>query len=286
MDIASFSGAATVATASTIAFAVAMKCWHLIARSFNTETRYAEGANREAAQRFRDELERLTVSQWTYLGATVVFVLLFVSAHVLHAERIYAGYPDRQLYLVIGLLAVLAALVIKQLIENQLSRSHVALLRDANIAIGHHLQRIAAGFGRVYHDVETGAGVIDHLVVGANGVYAVNVFAERPVANGEVKLDNNLLRFEPVNKTRSIVAAGKCMAALERDFRRLLDHRVRVRSVIAVPGWEVNEQAGEEHLVLNDRSLPMLCGWRDQADCLMNEDLESLHEMLGAATRA
>ena len=170
MDIASFSGAATVATASTIAFAVAMKCWHLIARSFNTETRYAEGANREAAQRFRDELERLTVSQWTYLGATVVFVLLFVSAHVLHAERIYAGYPDRQLYLVIGLLAVLAALVIKQLIENQLSRSHVALLRDANIAIGHHLQRIAAGFGRVYHDVETGAGVIDHLPVGAGGL--------------------------------------------------------------------------------------------------------------------
>jgi hypothetical protein len=286
MDIASFSGAATVATASTIAFAVAMKGWHLITRNFNTGTRFAEGANREAAQRFRDELERLTVSQWTYLSATVVFILLFVSAHALRAERIYAGYPDRQLYLVIGLLAILAALVIKQLIENQLSRSHVWLLRDANIAIGHHLQRIATGFGRVYHDVETSAGVIDHLVVGANGVYAVNVFAERPVEKGQVMLDSNLLRFEPGSKTRSLVAIGKCTAALERDFRRLLDHRVRVRSVIAIPGWEVDEQAGEEHLVVNDRSLPMLCGWKDQADYLMNEDLASLHQMLSAATRA
>jgi hypothetical protein len=56
--------------------------------------------------------------------------------------------------------------------------------------------------------------------------------------------------------------------------------------VIAVPGWDVHEQAGEEHLVVNDRSLPMLRGWNDQADYLMNDDLESLHEMLGTSTRA
>ncbi|MDJ0905481.1 MAG: hypothetical protein QNI96_05635 [Woeseiaceae bacterium] len=286
MDIESFSGAATVATASTIVFAVTMKSWQFIARRFSTSPHFADGINREAAQRFRDELDRITASQWTYLSAALVFVLLFVSAHALRAERIYSGYTDRQLYLLIGLLAVLAGLTVKRLIENQLSRLHVELLRDANIAIGHHLQRIATDFGRVYHDVETSAGVIDHLVVGANGVYAINVFAERPPKHGHVVLDNNVLHFEPGNKTRSVVATGKCTAALEREFRRLLDHRVRVRSVIAVPGWEVHEQAGEEHLVVNNRSLPMLRGWKDQADYLMNEDLESLHGMLGAATGA
>lgn len=286
MDIESFSGAATVATASTIVFAVAMKSWHFISRRLSPGARFADGVNREAAQRFRDQMERITASQWTYLSAALVFILLFVSAHALRAERIYAGYTDRQLYLLIGLLAVLGGLVIKRLIENQLTRMQVELLRDANIAIGHHLQRIAAEFGRVYHDVETSAGVIDHLVVSANGVYAVNVFAERPVTNGQVSLDNNVLRFEPGNTTRSVVKTGKCTAALEREFRRLLDHRVRVRSVIAVPGWDVQEQAGEEHLVVNDRSLPMLRGWKDQADYLMNDDLDALHAMLSAATRA
>ncbi len=286
MDIESFSGAATVATASTIVFALAMKSWHFIARRVNTGPRFADGINREAAQRFRDELERIMASQWTYLSAAMVFVLLFVSAYALRADRIYDGYPDRQLYILIGLLAVLGALAVRRLIENQVSRTQVELLRDANIAIGHHLHSISAGFGRVYHDVETSAGVIDHLVVGANGVYAVNVVAERPAKNGHVLLDNNVLRFEPGNRTKSIVSVGKCTAALEREFRRMLDHRVRVRSVIAVPGWDVHEQAGEEHLVVNDRSLPMLRGWKDQADYLMNEDLEALHEMLGAATRA
>ncbi len=286
MDIESFSGAATVATASTIVFALAMKSWHYIARRVNTGTRFAAGINREAAQRFRDELERLTASQWTYLSALLVFVTLFVSSHALHAERIYADYPDWQLYLLIGPFAVLAAIVVRRLVQNHKSRSHLELLRDANLAIGHHLQRMAAGFGLVYHDVETSAGIIDHLVVGANGVYAVNVFAASPVRDGHVALDNNTLRFEPGGRTQSIVAMGKCTAALEREFRRLLDHRVRVRSVIAVPGWDVHEQAGEEHLVVNDRSLPMLRGWKDQSDYLMNEDLESLHQMLGEATKA
>ncbi len=286
MNIESFSGAATVATASTIVFALAMKSWHFISRRVNTGPRFADGINREAAQRFRDELERIMASQWTYLSAALVFVLLFVSAYVLRAERIYDGYADRQLYILIGLFAGLGILVVKLLIENQLSRTQVELLRDANIVIGHHLQSIAAGFGRVYHDVETSAGVIDHLVVGKSGVYAVQVVAERPVKSGFVALESNTLRFGPGNKTRSIVSMGKCTAALEREFRRLLDHRVRVRSVIAVPGWEVHDQTGEEHLVVNDHSLPMLRGWTDQADYLMNEDLEALQQMLGAATKA
>ena len=285
MNIESFSGAATVATASTIIFALAMKSWHYIARRASNGPRFATAINREAAQRFRDELEQLTASQWTCLSAALVFVVLFVSAHALHAERIYAGYPDWQLYIVIGLLAVLAGLVARRLVRDIRNRAHLELLRDANLAIGHHLQHIAAGFGRVYHDIETTAGVIDHLVIGTNGVYAVNVFAEDPVANGRVVLDTNTLRFEPIGNTQSIVAAGKRIAALEREFRRLLDHRVRVRSVIAVPGWEVHEQAGDEHLVVNDRSLPMLRGWKDQADFLMGEDLESLQELLGRATR-
>lgn len=286
MDIESFSGAATVATTSTVVFALAMKSWHFIARRAKNGPRFATGINREAAQRFRDELERLTASQWTYLSASLVFVMLFVSAHALRAERIYAGYPDWQLHLFIGLLAVPAGLVVKRLVQNHMERAHLELLRDANLAIGHHLQHIAAGFGRVYHDVETSAGVIDHLVVGANGVYAVNVFAESPVANGRVTLDTGTLRFEPTGKTQSIVAMGKRTAALERKFRRLLDHRVRVRSVIAVPGWDVQEQAGDEHLVVNERSLPMLRGWQDQADLLMNEELESLQQLLGEATKA
>jgi hypothetical protein len=59
-----------------------------------------------------------------------------------------------------------------------------------------------------------------------------------------------------------------------------LKNSVRVRSVIAVPGWDVQNQNGDGHLVVNERTLPMLRGWKDEADYLMNEDVDALHKHL------
>lgn len=286
MDIESFSGAATVAAASTIVFVLVMKFWQIIARSVNSGPTFADSIMREAAQRFRDEFDRLSDRQATYLSAGLVFVVLFIAAYILQAERLYAGYPDWQLYLFLGVLTFGAVLALIKLVQTFVERHQVRLLRDANIAVGHQLQRVATGFGRVYHDVETSAGIIDHVIIGQNGAYAVNVFARRPAKNSHVDLDNNTLLYQPSGKTQTIVATAKRTAALERDFRRLLDHRVRVRSVIAVPGWEIHEQSSEEHLLVNDRNLPMLRGWKDQADYLMNEDVDALHLMLTAITKA
>ena len=286
MDIESFSGAATVAAASTIVFVLVMKSWQIIARSVNSGPTFADSIMREAAQRFRDEFDRLSNTQATYLSAGLVFVVLFIAAYILQAERLYAGYPDWQLYLFLGVLTFGALLAFIKLVQTFVERHQVRLLRDANIAVGHQLQRIATGFGRVYHDVETSAGIIDHVIIGQNGAYAVNVFARRPAKNGHVGFDNNSLLYQPSGKTQTIVATAKRTAALERDFRRLLDHRVRVRSVIAVPGWEIHEQSNEEHLLVNDHSLSMLRGWKDQADYLMNEDVDTLHRMLTAITKA
>jgi len=285
MDIESFSGAATVALACTIVFVLITKSWQIISRSVSSNPSFAENIMREAAQRFRDEFDRLTSAQTTYLSAGLVFVVLFAAAYVLNAERLYAGYPLWQLYLFLAALFIGGLLVSIRLAQTVVTRHQIKLLRDANIAIGHELQRIAAGFGRVYHDVETSAGIIDHMIIGHNGAYAVNVFARRPAKNGNVHLDNNTLVFEPAGRIRSIVATAKKTAALEREFRRLLDHRVRVRSVVAVPGWQVSGQSSEEHLIVNDRSLPMLRGWKDQADYLMNEDVDALHRLLTSRCR-
>ena len=285
MDIESISGAATVALACTLIFILIARSWQLLSRTVGSAPSFADSIMREAAQRFRDEFDRLSSAQSTYLSAGLVFVVLFVSASELNAERLFVGYPAWQLYLFLGVLGVGASFAIFQLARTIRSRHRIRLLRDANIAIGHQLQSIAAGFGRVYHDVETSSGVIDHVIIGQNGAYAVNVFARRPVRNGSVNLDGNDLVFQPRGTSTSIVRTAARTAALEREFRRLLDHRVRVRSVIAVPGWQVNSQSSEDHLVVNDKSLPMLRGWKDRSDYLMDEDVDSLHQLLTTRCR-
>lgn len=280
MDIESISGAATVALTSTLVFVLVAKSWHLINRSVGSSPKFSGSIMREAAQRFRDEFDRLGSSQSTYLSAGVVFVVLFVAAYVLQARQLFVGYPVWQLYVLLGALGVGALLALFRLTRTILARHRVRLQRDANIAVGHQLQHLATGVGRTYHDVETSAGVIDHITIGQNGAYAVSVFAERAAKNGDVSLHNNELHFEPSGKTHSIVPTNAKIASLEREFRRLLDHRVRVRSVIAIPGWDISEQGSEEHLLVNERNLPMLSGWKDQADYLMNEDVEALHNLL------
>ena len=269
-----------MALASTVIFVLISKSWQILSRTVGSNRSFGDGIMREAAQRFRDEFDRLSSSQSTYLSAGLVFGVLFVAAYVLNAERLFTGYPVWQLYIFLVVLSAGAFLALYQLAHTVLARHRVRLLRDANIAVGHRLQGIATGFGRVYHDVETAAGVIDHVIVGPSGAYAINVFARRPAKNGGVALDANTLTFEPGGKTESIIQIAARTAALEREFRRLLDHRVRVRSVLAVPGWQVNSQSGEDHLVVNDKSLAMLRGWKNKADYLMNEDVDALHQLL------
>jgi hypothetical protein len=280
MDIESFSGAATIALASTIVYILVSKSWHFVSRAVGGGPRFADSIMREAAQRFRDEFDRLSKQQSVFLSAGLVFVVLFVAASELNAERLFSGYPVWQLYIFVIALIAGAALAAHRFVRTILERRRVRLLRDANIAVGHQLQNIATDFGRVYHDVETSAGIIDHVIVGQQGVYAINVFAQPPVDGGTVSLEGKSLTFEPGGQLESIVEPVACINALEREFRRLLDHRVRVRSVIATPGWPLNTQSSDEHLVVNDRSLSTLKGWKDKSDHLMNEDVDALHQLL------
>jgi len=280
MDIEGISGAATVALTSTLIFVLVAKSWQLINRTVGSTPSFSHSIMREAAQRFREEFDRLSSNQSTYLSAGVVFVMLFVAAYVLQAKQLFVGYPVWQLYILLATLLVGAGLALFRLSRIMLTRHRVKLRRDANIAVGHQLQKLSIGVGRTYHDIETSTGIIDHLIIGKNGAYAVSVFAVPPVKKGEVCLSSNELHFEPIDKSRSIVDMKANIASLEREFRRLLDHRVRVRSVIAVPGWDVALQSSEEHLLVNEKTLAMLSGWKDKDDYLLDEDVMALHKML------
>jgi hypothetical protein len=280
MDIEAISGAATVALASTLVFILVTKSWQILSRTVGSNSKFASSIMHEAAQRFRDEFERLTSSQSTYLSASLVFVVLYSSAYVLNAERLFVDYPIWQLYLILAILVAAALFAFYRLTKTILARQKIKLLRDANIAIGHQLQRIAAGFGRVYHDVETANGIVDHVIVGQGGIYAVNVFACRAIKDGAVAIQNNDLQLLPGDRDISIVDTIAKTSRLERELGALLHHRLKIRSVIAVPGWQVDGQASEDHLVVNENNLPMLLGWKDKDDNLMNEDVDAIHAQL------
>ena len=285
MNIDAISGAATVALTSTILFLIIAKSWSSLSRSVGSTPSFADSIMPEAAQRFRDELDRLSSSQAIYLSGTLVFFLLFVAAYILHAQELFAGYPSWQLWLQITFLTLAAGFAAWRLGRTVLARHEVKFVRDANIAIGHQLQKISTGTNRVFHDVETSAGVVDHVLVGQTGIYAISVIARRGGKNGSAILEDNELQFSNSKKQVSVVEIAASGARLEKEICHLLGHKIRVRSVIAVPGWEIGEQASEHHLLVNERTIPMLRGWKDQSDYLMNEDVDLLQQELTARRR-
>ena len=280
MDIEGISGAATVALASTLVFVLIARSWQLIHRALGGAGNFPGSIMREAAQRFRDEFDRLGSSQSTYLSASVMFAVLFVAAYALQAGQLFAGYPVWQLHILLATLAAAALLAVLKMLRMVQARRRLRLRRDANIAIGHQLHRLAAGVGRTYHDVDTPAGTLDHLAIGPSGAYAVSVFACPVNRNSKVSLHAHELSFGSGSKTCSLVATNAKIASLEREFRRLLDHRVRIRSVIAIPGWDIEAQNSDEHLMVNEKNLAMLSGWKDRSDFLLDEDVEALHGLL------
>jgi len=282
MDIEAISGAATVALTSTVVFLLIAKFWSAFSRTVGSGPNFADSIMHEAAQRFRDELDKLSSAQSIYLGGALVFTMLFIAAYALRARELFVGYPDWQLYLQLGFLFLALLFAAYQLGITIVAGRQVRFQRDANIAIGHQLHQISSGVTRVFHDIETAAGVIDHVVVGQNGVYAINVVAKRGGNDNTVRLSDNALQFPNAKLQYSIVDIATRTGQLEKDFRKLLGHKVRVRSVIAVPGWDIGEQGSEQHLLVNERNVAMLRGWRDSSDHLMNEDVEALQKDLTA----
>jgi hypothetical protein len=285
MNIEAISSAAIVALTSTIFFLFVAKSWSVLSRSVGSTPNFADSIMHEAAQRFRDELERLTNSQAIYLSGALVFLVLFAAAYVLRAEDLFAGYPAWQLHLQTGFLTLAGIFAAWRLVSTILARRQVKFVRDANIAVGHQLQQISTGANLVFHDIVTSAGIVDHVLVGQNGIYAVNVVARRGGRKGSATLKDNELAFSRGNTAISLTAITASMARLEKEICRLLGQKVRLRCVIAVPGWNIGEQTSERHLLVNERTITMLRGWRDQSDYLMNEDVEALQKELTARCR-
>ena len=111
MSLVAISGAATIALASTIVFLLIVKSWQAFAQTVVTSTRFPHSIMLEAAQRFRDELERLGREQSTYLIAALVFAVIFAITYLLPPKGLFESLPRWQLILVLVLFGGAALMV-------------------------------------------------------------------------------------------------------------------------------------------------------------------------------
>ena len=280
MDVQAVSGAATIAIACTVAFFAIAKTWQMLSYSLPKSQSFADSIMRESAERLRRELNHLSRKQMSYLGAGIVFILIFATAYVLNAEQLYLDYPQWQLNVLLGVALLIIAFGVIRSWRTFLEWRQLSFKRDATLSIGHGLQRVASENGRVYHDVETAGATIDHVVVGIKGVYGVHVVARRPVKGGSVLAERGKLIFSNSNDVVAVTDMRRANSALSRELSARTDNDIKVRLVVGVPGWEIQNQGDGSLLLVNERNLPMIKGWRDTAEFLLNDVVETINTTL------
>jgi hypothetical protein len=154
----------------------------------------------------------------------------------------------------------------------------------ANAAIGASLARLAVNGHRVFHSVPLGGELLDHVVVGPKGAFAVTVVSRRTLKEATTARHNNrFVEFQDgIALADPIIVAERGARGLAELSGKILSHKIRVRPVVAVPGWEVGpaqSPAGDAVLV-NEKNAMMLLRFSQPADHIFDEDVAKLQEQL------
>lgn len=115
---------------------------------------------------------------------------------------------------------------------------------DCERAVGQELNQLMLDGYRVYHDFPADNFNIDHIVIGSNGVFAVETKGRAKPIKGEVKIifDGEGLKF-PTGYDKGPVNQAKRQADwLSKWLSSAVGSPVAVRPVLAFPGWFIERK--------------------------------------------
>ncbi|MEX0706546.1 MAG: hypothetical protein WD078_01180 [Woeseia sp.] len=282
MHLPAISSAIAVALAAALAFACVAAGYRVLVRRFGTRLFFDGIILTEAAHRLRVSRAALGRRQASYFAAALVFGLVLGIFWLLQPDPLLAPLPRWVHIAVVTAACLVGIAALYQLGAIARRRSRLRHRRDASMIVGHSLQKLCGNMNRVFHDVPCSAGIVDHVVAGLHGIYAIKVLSRRPGKDSRIRLQDDSIVFASRHEPVPIGSFKSIAARLGRECSKAVKHDVHVRCVIAVPGWEVTAQSGNDILVVNERNISMIGGWKDQRDFLMNEDIEVVHELLTA----
>jgi len=127
-------------------------------------------------------------------------------------------------------------------------------------ATGQELSLLMRDGAWVFHDLPYKYGNIDHVVIGAGGVFAIETKAVSKPASATtgrpeaaVEYNGNSLKFPYNEVTEPLVQARRHAKYLHQHIKEKLNIDTAVRPVVALPGWFVQWTGGSDVMVVNPK---------------------------------
>ncbi|MGV8942256.1 MAG: NERD domain-containing protein [Lysobacter sp.] len=114
--------------------------------------------------------------------------------------------------------------------------------RAAELAVAQALMPLMADGALIYHDFPGDKFNIDHIVIGAGAVFAIETKSRRKPSEGgkesaRVDYDGTRLKFPSHVETKPVEQARRQAQWLEKFLGSGVGESVRVIPVVALPGW-------------------------------------------------
>jgi hypothetical protein len=138
-------------------------------------------------------------------------------------------------------------------------RRDIRLGLDCEMAVGQELNSLMCDGYKVFHDVPADGFNIDHVVVGGNGVFAVETKGrskpdrKKGADDATVVYDGDCLRFPDSVQREPLLQARRQAKWLSAWLTSAMAEPVPVLPVLALPGWWIERKKRGDVLLLNGK---------------------------------
>lgn len=249
MDSTSMAVVTVIATSLPLALALGVVWWQLRqGRLLNAQDEADDVAAKLPAERQRRRIEtRSDKIQWLTVQMLIAGMLAWIAvvASQIPWDELRLTWIDGAVLLVAAGWVVMTLRQLSVLWEERRGGGDGV---RAEVAVARRLDGLQALGCQVFHELPVRDFDIDHVLIGASAVFAIETKARRR-GNGlsaEVRYDGQTLHFPHWAETRPLEQARMQAQWLAEYLREQLGQPIPVVPVLCLPGWTVLDEPGAD----------------------------------------
>lgn len=137
--------------------------------------------------------------------------------------------------------------------------------RDAELAVASELIELQSHGYQVFHDIQADGFNIDHLVVGPNGIFAIETKGRhkriKDDTNYKVKFEKNRLAFPSWFESKPLEQAQNQANWVNRWLQEATGFNTQVLPILCFPGWFVERKQRPEFPIVSHKQLVKTILW-------------------------
>lgn len=187
------------------------------------------------------QIDKVSEDVDLYLFASTMTPLLILSSYL--SMRYWGNEKISWVSLLIVALAFMIFFTWKLVVLLK-RRNNLYLGLDCERSVGQELNQLMLDGYRVYHDFPAENFNIDHVVIGTNGVFAVETKGRAKPIKGDVNIiyDGDGLQFPTHYEKGPFEQAKRQAVWLSKWLTSAVGEQVSVRPVLVFPGWYIERK--------------------------------------------